>query len=49
MNSGEIHVNDRSSAVAEALDISERAAKDRFRRTRDRLARRLSHLISEDD
>ena len=36
-------------AVAEALGISERAAKDRFRRTRDQLARRLSHLVTEDD
>ena len=33
--------------VGEALGISERAAKDRFRRTRDRLARRLAHLLEE--
>ena len=35
--------------VAEALGISERAAKARFRKTRDRLARRLAHLVMEDD
>ena len=33
--------------VADALGVSERAAKDRFRRTRERLAQRLAHLIEE--
>ena len=33
--------------VAQALGVSERAAKDRFRRGRDLLRGRLSHLIEE--
>lgn len=33
--------------VARALGISERAAKDRFKRTRELLAHRLRHLLEE--
>lgn len=35
--------------VAAAFGVSERAAKDRFRKVRDLLARRLAHLIKEED
>ena len=35
--------------VASALSISDRAAKERFRKTRDLLARRLKHLLEESD
>ncbi len=35
------------SEVARALGISERAAKARFKRTRETLARRLRHLIDD--
>ena len=35
--------------VAAAFGISERAAKARFRKTRDLLARRLAHLIEEEE
>ncbi len=35
--------------VADALGISERAAKDRFRRVRERLTHRLAHLLEETD
>ncbi len=34
--------------VGAALDISERTAKERFRRARDILAHRLRHLLDED-